>query len=58
MKVKYKIGDLVVIKGFERDHGIGLIIESDPLNKACKVKYKDQENWFYHWRLRKVTICR
>ena len=58
-RYKLKIGDLVVIAGAERDYGVGLVTEtvfSGAIYKRdVKVIFKDKEDWYFSYRLRKVT---
>ena len=58
-RVKIKIGDLVAIKGYERDFGIGLVLNTitNGFNgqKQVLVKLKDKECWCPLFTLRKVT---
>jgi hypothetical protein len=58
-KNRFKIGDLVAIKGYERDFGIGLILNTitNGFNgqKQVLVKLKDKECWCPTFTLRKVT---
>ena len=57
-RYKLKIGDLVVIAGAERDYGVGLVTNTKP-NKPnsmrdVRVVFKDKEDWYPSFRLRKV----
>ena len=58
-RVKIKIGDLVVVKGYEEDLGIGLVIDtvSTGFNgqKDLRIKLKDRSVWCPLFTLRKVT---
>ena len=59
---KFKIGDLVVHKGHEKDKGIGLIVEEDGemqtdfSHYAYRVLFKDNILWYTKAELRKVWI--
>lgn len=54
-----KIGDLVVLKGYEEDLGIGLVIDTVATGfngqKDVRIKLKDRSVWCPLFTLRKVT---
>ena len=58
-RVEINIGDLVVVKGYEEDLGIGLAIDTvtTGLNgqKDVRIKFKDRSVWCPLFTLRKVT---
>jgi hypothetical protein len=58
-RVEIKIGDLVTVKGYEKDFGIGLVmnIMTNEFNgqKDIRIKLKDKSVWCPLFTLRKVT---
>ena len=58
-RYKIRIGDLVVIKGHERDYGVGIVMNTitNGFNGQTDVRVllNDKECWFPSFTLRKVT---
>lgn len=57
-RVEINIGDLVLYKGKEKDYGIGLVMNGATnftSHRFVRVKFKDRDDWFPAFSLRKVT---